>query len=66
VRACVCVCVFVITYFDLTALHKIKAEDIYTFCFNIYAVEQLIDALRYKTKGRGFDSRQGLWNISLT
>jgi len=33
---------------------------------HIYAVEQLIDALRYKPKGRGLDSRQGRWNISLT
>jgi hypothetical protein len=30
------------------------------------AVAQLVEALRYKPEGRGFDSRWCLWNISLT
>jgi hypothetical protein len=30
------------------------------------AVEQLVEALRYKSEGRGFDSRWCHWNISLT
>jgi len=30
------------------------------------AVTQLVDALRYKSEGRGFDSRWCHWNISLT
>jgi hypothetical protein len=29
-------------------------------------VAQLIEALRYKPEGRGFDSRWGDWNFSLT
>jgi hypothetical protein len=42
---------------------------------NIYAplnengvllVEQLVEALRYKPEGRGFDSRWCHWNFSLT
>ena len=31
-----------------------------------YAVSQLVEALRYKPKGRGFDSRWSDWNFSLT
>ena len=64
---CVCVCVFVCVYSSLFILiwqlyTKLK-QKIYIY---MYEVEQLIDALRYKPKGRGFDSRQGHWNISLT
>jgi hypothetical protein len=29
--------------------------------FRVYAVVQLVDALRYKPEGRGFDSREGHW-----
>jgi hypothetical protein len=28
-----------------------------------YAVAQLVEALRYKPEGRGFDSRWGHWNF---
>jgi len=31
-----------------------------------YAVEQLVEALRHKPKGRGFDSRWNHWNFLLT
>jgi hypothetical protein len=31
-----------------------------------YAVAQLVEALRYKPEGRGFDSRWGHWNFSVT
>ena len=31
-----------------------------------YAVAQLVEALRYKPEGRGFDSRWCHWNFSLT
>jgi hypothetical protein len=31
-----------------------------------HAVAQLIEALRYKSEGRGFDSRWCHWNFSLT
>ena len=30
------------------------------------AVAQLVEALRYKSEGRGFDSRWCHWNFSLT
>jgi hypothetical protein len=30
------------------------------------AVAQLVEALRYKPEGRGFDSRWFYWNFSLT
>ena len=29
-------------------------------------VAQLVEALRYKPKGRGFDSRWSHWNFSVT
>jgi hypothetical protein len=31
-----------------------------------HAVAQLVQALRYKPEGRGFDSRWCKWNLSLT
>jgi hypothetical protein len=31
-----------------------------------YAVAQLVEALRYKPEGRGFDSRCSHWNFSVT
>jgi len=31
-----------------------------------YAVEQLVEALRFKPEGRGFDSRWCHWNFLLT
>jgi hypothetical protein len=33
---------------------------------NKHAVAQLVEALRYKPEGRGFDSRWCHWNFSLT
>jgi hypothetical protein len=33
--------------------------------FREYAVAQLVEALRYKPEGRGFDSRWCHWNFSL-
>jgi len=32
----------------------------------LWALAQLFEALRYKTEGRGFDSRWCHWNFSLT
>jgi hypothetical protein len=31
-----------------------------------HAVEQLVEALRYKSEGHGFDSRWCHWNFSVT
>jgi hypothetical protein len=31
-----------------------------------HAVVQLVEALRYKSEGRGFDSQWGHWDFSLT
>jgi hypothetical protein len=31
-----------------------------------YVVAQLVEAMRYKPEGRGFDSRLCHWNFSLT
>jgi hypothetical protein len=42
-------------------------EDITLFIVGVgYTVAQLVEALRYKPEGRGFDSRCGHWDISLT
>ena len=41
----------------------------FVFLYTIYAgtaVAQLVEALRYKSEGRGFDSRWCHWNFSLT
>ena len=35
-------------------------------CIKGHAVAQLVGALRYKSEGRGFDSRWCHWNFSLT
>jgi hypothetical protein len=35
-------------------------------CWPGYAVAQLVEALRYKPEGRGFDSQWCNWNFSLT
>jgi hypothetical protein len=31
-----------------------------------YVVAQLVEALRYKSEGPGFDSQWGIWNFLLT
>jgi hypothetical protein len=46
IRVCVCVCVC----FFLLLLYQ------------LYGVAQLVEALRYKPKGRGFDSR---WAVEI-
>jgi len=35
-------------------------------CYRGHAVAQLVEALRYKSEGRGFDSRCCHWNFSFT
>jgi len=35
-------------------------------CMGTHAVAQLVDALRHKSEGCGFDSRWCHWNFSLT
>jgi hypothetical protein len=54
---CVCVCVCE----RARARHEII--HIYT---RGYAMAQLVEELRYKLKGRGFDSRWDHWHVSLT
>jgi len=39
---------------------------IYIYIYGGQAVAQLVEALLYKTEGRGFDSRWYHWNLSLT
>ena len=38
----------------------------YERCFIRNIVVELVEALRYKPEGRGFDSRWSHWNFSLT
>jgi hypothetical protein len=42
-----------------------KNLQIYTYNSG-YAVAQLVEALRYKLEGRGFDSQWSYWNFSVT
>ena len=44
----------------------IKSFTIFTCSVKGHAVAQLVEALRYKLEGRGFDSRWFHWNFSLT
>ena len=46
----------------------IKTRNIYSYNANTeeHAVVQFAEALRYKSEGRGFDSRWYHWNFSLT
>ena len=39
---------------------------IYIYIYRGHAVAQLVEALRYKPEGRGFDSRWCHWNFSFT
>jgi phosphatidylserine synthase len=58
------VCVYMYIYKTLHGLSlRIWAEDILE---KGYAVAQLVEALRYKPKGRGFDCRWSHWNFSVT
>ena len=38
----------------------------YAFLVRGHAVAQLVEALRYKSEGRGLDSRWCYWNFPLT
>jgi len=49
--------------YDLSSARRIYDQYILQF-WN--AVAQLVEALRYKPEGRGFDSRWCHWNFSLT
>jgi hypothetical protein len=45
----------------------IAMYNTYSYMFRlVHAVTQVIQALRYKPEGRGFDSRWSNWNFSLT
>jgi len=55
--------------FSLEALYPLNvstALDNYTAASLTVAVAQLVETLRYKPEGRGFDSRWCQWNFSLT
>jgi hypothetical protein len=52
-------------------VHKVFVHKCFCYfssvtCFVRYAVEQLVEALRYNSEGRGFGSRWCHWNFSLT
>jgi hypothetical protein len=42
------------------SIHTHQVKEVF------HAVAQLVEALRYKSEGRGFDSRWCHWNFSLT
>jgi hypothetical protein len=45
---------------------KFSISDYYEICRGTLLVAQLVEALRYKSESRGFDSRWCHWNFSLT
>jgi len=51
---------------DIRSLVPTRCMILFSFFFYRYAVAQLVEALRYKAEGRGFDFRWGHWDISLT
>jgi hypothetical protein len=46
---------------------KLRVEDAHHFFPNFegYATMQLVEALRYKPKGRVFNPRRGYWNFDV-
>jgi len=49
------------------ASSKLKLLILFCYYFSAgHAVAQLVEALRHKSEGRGFDSRWCHWNFSLT
>ena len=50
---------------SVTAIEEVEKKKS-RFYYLSYAVAQLVEALRYKSEGRGFDSRWCNWNFSLT
>jgi len=41
-------------------------NEVYLYLMGVFIVLQLVEALRYKSEGHGFDSRWCHWNFSLT
>ena len=55
--------------FEKDGLLVVNIDNIKTYLIVIThkaAMAQLVEALRYKSEGRGFDSRWCHWNFSLT
>jgi hypothetical protein len=50
----------------LKYVHRYGIYMLPTQCICVHAVAQLVEALRYKPEGRGFDSRWFHWNFSST
>jgi len=50
----------------LSDVLKLRYIYIYIFFLGGHTVAQLVEALRYKSEGRGFDSRWCHWNFLLT
>jgi hypothetical protein len=53
--------------------HLMQSTELLLLCISLiyllrygYAVVQLVEALRYKPEGRGFDSRWSHYNFSVT
>jgi hypothetical protein len=49
-----------------TRIFRMLIVPLLFFFLSLAAVAQLVEALRYKPEGRGFDSRWCHWNFSLT
>ena len=51
---------------EITYRNEVCMYYIHLAILQGHAVAQLVEALRYKSEGRGFDSRWCQWNVSLT
>jgi hypothetical protein len=62
----VCVCIYIYTYiFNCNCeIALIKAYN--NYCYSKRRGYAVVEALRYKLECRGFDSRWGHWDCSLT
>jgi hypothetical protein len=49
-----------VNYFLKTVEACLKTRNMFEYSVYMYVVAQLVEALRYKPKGRGFDSGWGL------
>jgi NADH:ubiquinone oxidoreductase subunit 5 (subunit L)/multisubunit Na+/H+ antiporter MnhA subunit len=54
--------IFLVLMFDVSIIFLIISPNV----IRGHVVVQLVEALRYKSEGRGFDSRWCHWNFSLT
>jgi len=67
-RTCVCVCIYPHMYLCIIyacAFMHLRIMYIGLYIYSMYVWHVLVEVLRYKPEGRGFNSRWCHWNFSL-